>query len=76
MILLYTKLIQNAIYKRDTVLTHVSMIWCTSKRSKSWSLHTYIYMQHMHACSTTEGALHDVNYPEMQEAEEERKKTL
>lgn len=37
---------------------------------------TYIHMQHMHACSTTEGALHDVNYPEMQEAEEERKKTL
>lgn len=28
------------------------------------------------AVSTTEGALHDVNYPEMQEAEEERKKSL
>lgn len=34
---------------------------------------TYIYT---YVCSTTEGALHDVNYPEMQEAEEERKKTL
>lgn len=38
----------------------------------------YIHMQTRMrvAVSTTEGALHDVNYPEMQEAEEERKKSL
>lgn len=38
----------------------------------------YIHMQTRMrvAVSTTEGALHDVNYPEMQEAEEERKKGL
>lgn len=55
------------------------MIWCTSKRwSKSWSLRTYIHTYICReACSgeqTTEGALHDLNYPEMQEAEEERRR--
>lgn len=56
--------------------THVSMIRCTSKRS--WSLHTCIHTYICReACSgeqTTEGALHDLNYPEMQEAEEERRR--